>query len=173
MCQTQADSVRGDLSAESGLRGEGSAGVEAGVAGRVCSGGRGWPSCSFTLCLPHRRRLHHDRALPVESVGHHRGQLPAALHPQVLEAQALSPQLLQAELLRAWQPPEGLPALRTPRLAPAGGGRQGAGAVLSCLCPPGQHGLPLERRLVPSLLLGRIRPSESWQWFPLTSTRVL
>lgn len=44
----------------------------------------------------------------MEGVSHHRGQLPATLHPQVLEAQAVPAQLLQADLLGASPPaPQG------------------------------------------------------------------
>lgn len=65
----------------------------------------GLPAASY-ICplLSDRCGLHHNHDLPVEGVSHHRGQLPATLHPQVLEAQAVPAQLLQADLLGASSP---------------------------------------------------------------------
>lgn len=59
-----------------------------------------WPLRRVAVFLC-RRCLHHNRDLRVESVGHHRGQLPPALRPQVREAKAVPTQLRQAHLLRA------------------------------------------------------------------------
>lgn len=56
-------------------------------------------TCSYVSC---RRCLYHNRDLRVESVGHHRGQLSAALRPEVLEAKAVPSQLLQAHVLAHW-----------------------------------------------------------------------
>lgn len=46
-----------------------------------------------------RRVLHRLAVLPVESLRHHPGQLPAPLHPQVSATAVLAPQLLEAHLV--------------------------------------------------------------------------
>lgn len=46
--------------------------------------------------VSHRHCLHHHSHVPVESVCHHRGQLPPTLHPQAPQAEAVPTQLLQA-----------------------------------------------------------------------------
>lgn len=53
----------------------------------------------FHYCLLSRSFVHHDAGVLVEGVRHHAGQLPAALHHQIPEAEVLASQLLQTLLL--------------------------------------------------------------------------